>query len=143
MDYLPNGTIREFIKTETIKKLEDLKGNNIMSSLNDLSYYLFSIEDMAGGYFGDNKTARKFIIDNFLEINEILKQIKSEFGINYKREILFDIFSNTDYLMVAIMIETANYLIAHCDIAHNHLSDEELIFTDKIINRMIEEIKEF
>ena len=53
------------------------------------------------------------------------------------------LISETKDFEDAIMIETANYLIAHCDIAHNYLSDEELIFTDKIISRMIEEIKTF
>ena len=103
-------------------------------------YFLFPVEYITNSYFGDNDKAKDFICDNFTEVSEILQQIESEIAINYKKEILTDIFKYADNLMVAIMIESANYLIMNCDIANGFLS---MFLTDEKINEMIEEIKTF
>ncbi len=140
MEYLPNGKIKELVKTETIKRLKNFRNHNLVNHLEDLSYFLFPVEYITNSYFGDNDKAKDFICDNFTEVSEILQQIESEIAINYKKEILTDIFKYADNLMVAIMIESANYLIMNCDIANGFLS---MFLTDEKINEMIEEIKTF
>ena len=118
MDYLPDGKVKELVKAKAIKQLKNFKYHKPIDGIEDLCYFLFPVEYIAGNYFCNNDKAKNFISDNFMEVSEILQQIESEIAINYKKEILTDIFKHADSLMVAIMIESANHLIMHCNIAH-------------------------
>lgn len=140
MKYLPNGTIKEFAKTETINRLKNFKNYKFVDKIEDLSYFLFPVEYITGSYFDDNEKAKKFINDNLDEVCEIVKQINPEIDINRDKEALNNFLNHADSLIVAILIQSANYLITHCDIAHGFIG---MFVTDEKINEMIEEIKTF
>lgn len=140
MNYLENNPIKEFVKEEIIKKLEDLKGYEGSHYMCDLGYTLFESENVSGAYFSNSSIAKEWVNENFKYIGEIAEEIKFQFDSDYANKILLDVFYNSDRFIVVIVLEVASYLISRCSTADKYWN-EEITLTDEIINRLIEELK--
>lgn len=129
--------IENFVIDAIITRLEDFKGVNVYGC--DLAFTLFDSENNTGAYFCNNYKAKKWIVEHFDEIGDILENMVDNFGNEFIKNLLGDIFNDPDKIVVVVVLEVAGNLLGQCQTVQNFWDDETELNTE-IINSIKNEL---
>lgn len=144
MSYLSCNRIKDFVVDEIIDKLNQC---NVAEGLEEshygsvLAYNLFSCERGSEAYFMDNEEASKWIDKYRRYISEVMEEISFTTDKNFLNDILIKSFDYPDYLIMFIVCEVAEALLSHCKTIQDNW-DNEIVLTEEVIEKLIEELKE-
>lgn len=139
MDYLENNKVKDFVKDLIIDKLDLYKNTEHYAC--DLAYALFEEENVNGTYHFSTYKATQWIKNNFDDLGEIVEEISSNFGDEFSKKLIVDIFQHPEGFVVVIILEVASYLLSQCKTIEDKWNDE-IILDDKTIEKITKEVKE-
>ena len=129
--------IENFVIDAIINRMEDFKGVNVYGC--DLAFTLFNSENNTGAYFCNNYKAKKWIVENFDELGDIMEDIDNNYGAEFVKSLLSDIFNDPDKIVVVVVLEVAGNLLGQCQTVQNFWDDETELNTE-IINSIKNEL---
>ena len=141
--YLENNTIKDFVKSEIVCKLEDFDNSICDNSICvcDLAYELFENENIDGKFFYDAIKAKQWISEHFNDLNEIIEEIQYQFDEDFCNKIMLDFFKNPDCFIVVVVLEVASYLLGQCKYIDENWNDE-IILTNDVIDTICLQLDE-
>lgn len=141
--YLENNKIKDFVKSEIVRKLEDFE-NYICDDYVyacDLAYELFENENIDGSFFYDTIQAKKWLSEHFDDLSEIIEELQFQFDEDFCNKILLDFFKNPDCFIVVVVLEVANYLLGQCKYINENW-DNKITLTNDIIDTICLQVDE-
>lgn len=144
MRYLSCNRIKDFVVDEIIDKLNQC---NVAEGLEEshygsvLAYNLFSCERDSEAYFMNNEEAAKWIDKYRRYISEVMEELNLRFDKDFINDILIKSFDYPDYLVMLIICEVSEALLSHCKTIKDNW-DNEIVLTEEVIDKLIEEVKE-
>lgn len=136
--YLENNTIKDFVKSEIICKLEDFENSIYVC---DLASELFENENIDGSFFYDTVKAKKWISEHFDDLSEIIEELQLQFDEDFCNKIMLDFFNNPDCFIVVIVLEVASYLLGQCKYINENWNDK-ITLTDDVIDTICLQLDE-
>ena len=141
--YLENNKIKDFVKSEIVRKLEDFENYICDDSVYacDLAYELFENENIDGSFFYDTIQAKKWLSEHFDDLSEIIKELQLQFDEDFCNKILLDFFKNPDCFIVVVVLEVANYLLGQCKYINENWNND-ITLTNDIIDTICQQLDE-
>lgn len=141
--YLENNKIKDFVKSEIVRKLEDFENSICDDSVYacDLAYKLFENENIDGSFFCDTVKAKKWLSEHFDDLSEIIEELQFQFDDDFCNKILLDFFNNPDCFIVVVVLEVASYLLGQCKYIDENW-DDEITLTNDVIDIICQQLDE-
>lgn len=143
--YLANSKIKDFVKSEIVRKLEDFENYICDDSVYacDLAYELFKNENIDGSFFYDTVKAKKWISEHFDDLSEIVEEIQTQFDEDFCNKILLDFFKNPDCFVVVIVLAVSDYLLSQCKYINESWDwDDKITLTNDVIDIICQQLDE-
>lgn len=142
MSYLKNNSIKNEVIEELQEKLKEYEATKSYGC--DLSYFLFEDYNINGSITYNRYSAEMWIKNNWNNLGEILDDLKFQFGSDYFKDIVMNIWDNPEKFMTIIYLEVASYLINQCDFVYKNWNEEIVLTSDNIdlISNQLEELKD-
>lgn len=138
-----NTNLKEFVKELIIDKLEcNYKGFNLNQDLYELPVDIFW-DWACDGTVGVIENDKEWIIKYWDDIGIVLDELPTSYlDTNDMVQLLLDIFDQPQKFNLFIVREYAIYLLNQCNTIKDNSDKGEITFTDELIDKLIEEIKE-
>lgn len=144
MSYLSCNRIKDFVVDAIIDKLNRC---NVAEGLEEvhygsvLAYNLFSCERGSETYFMDDEEAKKWVDTYRKYISEVMEDLCFKFDKDFINEILIKSFDYPDYFVMFIVCEVSDHILSQCKTIKDNW-DNEIVLTEEVIEKLIEELKE-
>ncbi len=141
MNYLENNSIKNDVIDELQEKLKEYEDTTSYGS--NLAYTLFESYNIDGTITYSRYSAEIWIKNNWDSLGEILNELKFQFGSDYFKDIVMNIWDNPEKFMVIVYLEVANYLFSQCSFVDKNWNEEIILTSDNIelISKQLEKIK--
>lgn len=141
--YLENNKIKDFVKSEIIRKLEDFENYICDDSVYacDLAYKLFENENIDGSFFYDTVQAKQWITEHFDDLSEIIEELQFQFDKDFCNKIILDFFNNPDCFIVVVVLEVASCLLGQCKYIDENWNDK-ITLTNDVIDIICQQLDE-
>jgi hypothetical protein len=138
-----NTNLKEFVKELIIDRLEcNYKGFNLNQDLYELPVDIFWDWE-CDGTVGVIENDKEWIIKYWDDIGTVLNELPTSYlDTNDMVKLLLDIFDQPQKFNLFIVREYAAYLLCKCKTIYSNSNTGEITFTDELIDKLIEEIKE-
>lgn len=141
--YLKNSKIKDFVKSEIVRKLEDFENSICDDSVYacDLAYKLFENENIDGSFFYDTVKAKKWLSEHFDDLSEIIEELQFQFDKDFCNKIMLDFFNNPDCFIVVVVLEVASYLLGQFKYIDENW-DDKITLTNDVIDIICQQLDE-